>query len=93
MANIITSFNTQTKAFSVAIDDKKIKNVSAVEFYGLGDDKAYCEITTVEAIEEEKVVKVTRIAASEEDDSIETSASIDNEDNSELFDFIKNYRQ
>lgn len=63
MAKIVVEFDTVEKSLVVTMDGKKVKNVSEVEFMAFDEGMGFVELKTFEFMEEEKVVKITKIMA------------------------------
>ncbi|MCK5607260.1 hypothetical protein KAR91_35585, partial [Candidatus Pacearchaeota archaeon] len=66
MAKIVVEFDTVEKSLVVTMDGKKVKNVSEVEFMAFDEGMGFVELKTFEFMEEEKVVKITKIMAEDE---------------------------
>lgn len=69
MAKIIAEFDTQTKELSVRMNDKKMANIDSVTFMSDYDDKkkGYVELSSHVMDEEEKMARVERIYANQEE--------------------------
>lgn len=65
MAKINVEFDTKDKVLSVTMDGQVIEDVSSVEFYKGYDnpDQFHGVFTTVERMDDDKVIKVTRVSA------------------------------
>jgi len=68
MAEIIATFDTKTKQFSVTLNGKAVKNISSIGMYGSYEDtnKGYLELRTSMSNEDEKMIEITKILASED---------------------------
>ena len=69
MMKINVEFDTQDKTIIASMNGKKISNLSSIYFY-VYDGKANVELSTLEADEEEKTVKVTRVMADNKDELV-----------------------
>jgi hypothetical protein len=81
MAKIIAEFDTQTKELSVRMNDKKMVNIDSVVFMSDYEDKkkGYVEISSHAMDEDEKVMKVERIYASQEDFEVVRDSGVQKE--------------
>ena len=77
MAKIDVSFDTSDKKLEVTLDGKKMKNVSAVEFFKsfMDDGSFFAEIRTVETKEDDDITVVTRIMADSIEERVEKDDS------------------
>jgi len=69
MAEITTTFDTKTKGLTVEMNGKAVKNVTRLEIWNWGD-QAGIEIQTVIREDDEDLIKITKIVASENGDDI-----------------------
>ena len=70
MAKIVVQFDTITKEAEVTLDGQNIEKVSEVTFYIYQDDNkniGYVDITSTEYIEDQKIMKTTRISADKQE--------------------------
>ncbi len=73
MAIINVKFDTITKDADVTLDGQKVDNVYEVEFYIYdedGNDKGWVDVRSMEYVDEKKLMKHTRISASEQEVTI-----------------------
>lgn len=68
MAKITVEFDTADKVLDVTMDGQSMSNVSSIEFFkGFEGEDFHGSITMVEAVDDDKLVKVMRISADAND--------------------------
>jgi hypothetical protein len=64
---IDVQFDTKTKSLSAKLGGEEIKDIASITIFGQGENQGSIEVRTVEMLDDDQAVKVTKIFADEQE--------------------------